>query len=59
MQTRGAQEQWELYDMEGDRTETTDLADRYPEKVADLAALWEDWAERVGARTPEEKARLP
>ncbi len=39
--------QWELYDMEADRTETNDLAAAMPEKVRELADKWEDWAERV------------
>jgi arylsulfatase len=37
---------WELYDMEHDRTETNDLAEKHPERVAELAALWQAWAER-------------
>ncbi len=32
---------WELYDMENDRSETINLADKYPEKVKEMAALWE------------------
>jgi arylsulfatase len=38
---------WELYDMEADRTETTDLAAKKPELVERLSALWEDWAQRT------------
>jgi arylsulfatase A-like enzyme len=37
---------WELYDMEVDRTETHDLASAQPEKVRDLSAQWESWAQR-------------
>jgi len=33
---------WELYDMESDRTELTDLADQHPDKVEELAELFED-----------------
>lgn len=52
--------QWELYDMEKDRTETQNLAESQPEKVKELADQWEAWAERVdvyprggaGTRTP-------
>lgn len=40
---------WELYDMEGDRTETTDLADEFPDRVAKLSEAWRAWAERTGA----------
>lgn len=38
---------WELYDLETDRTETCDLAARYPELTAELAAAWEAWAARA------------
>lgn len=38
---------WELYNMAEDRTETNDLAKAKPEKVKELAAEWEKWAERV------------
>jgi arylsulfatase len=39
---------WELYDMEQDRTEMHNLASRQPERVAEMAAAWERWAQRVG-----------
>lgn len=35
---------WELYNMENDRTETTDLREKYPEKVEELEKLYEKWA---------------
>ena len=38
---------WELYDLEADRTEMTNLADRNPEKVAELVALYREWAQRT------------
>ncbi|MET0826837.1 MAG: hypothetical protein ABWZ89_10005, partial [Acidimicrobiales bacterium] len=37
---------WELYDLEADPSETTDLADRHPAVVADLVTRWWDEAER-------------
>ena len=40
---------WELYDLENDRTELNNLASDYPERVNEMAALWQEWAERVGA----------
>ncbi|MDA0991172.1 MAG: sulfatase-like hydrolase/transferase [Verrucomicrobia bacterium] len=40
---------WELYDLNADRTETTNLADKYPERVKKLAAQWRTWATQVGA----------
>ncbi len=36
---------WELYNLKNDRTETQDLSAQHPEKVAELARQWEDWAE--------------
>ena len=39
---------WELYDIEQDRTELQDLAADRPEVLAELAAAWNAWAERVG-----------
>jgi len=35
---------WELYDLDADRTETTDLAAKRPERVAKMKALWTAWA---------------
>jgi arylsulfatase A-like enzyme len=40
---------WELYDLEIDRTETTNLIGQNPEKAKELAALWRAWATQVGA----------
>ncbi len=31
---------WELYDLSSDRTETKDLADRFPERVRELKQAW-------------------
>jgi arylsulfatase len=38
---------WELYDLEADRTELHDLADTQPDRMKELAAKWEAWAERA------------
>ena len=40
--------EWELYDMESDRTEMNDLAGKQPDKVKELAALYDAWAKRCG-----------
>ncbi len=37
---------WELYDMDADRSELTDLAARQPERVRELAAKYDAWAKR-------------
>ena len=39
-------DQWELYDMEKDRSELNNLASQHPERVAEMATLWEDYANR-------------
>ncbi len=39
---------WELYDMDTDRAETSDLAARHPHIVGELVAQWQAWADRVG-----------
>jgi len=42
--TRFSDVEWELYDLRTDPTETTNLAAEHPEKVAELAAAWEEAA---------------
>lgn len=39
---------WELYDLDKDRGETTDLAAQHPEVVRDLAWEYQKWAVRTG-----------
>ncbi|MBK1879330.1 arylsulfatase [Pelagicoccus mobilis] len=38
-------ENWELYNLATDRTESIDLADQHPELVTEMAAAWQEWAE--------------
>ncbi len=38
---------WELFDLEADRTETRNLAAAQPAKAAELKSLWEAWARRA------------
>lgn len=45
---------WELYDIETDPGESRDLAAEHPSVVAELAAEWERWADRVGVIPFEE-----
>ena len=45
---------WELYDVEVDRTEQNNLAEKYPGKVAELAALYQSWAQRCGVISPDQ-----
>ena len=39
---------WELYDMEMDRSEIGNLADKYPEVANRLQLAYEEWADRCG-----------
>jgi len=41
---------WELYDIEADRTEMVDLAKLYSARVQEMSGLWEAWANRVGVK---------
>jgi len=38
---------WELYDMEADRTETKDLGSERPDLVLALAEMWHQWVRRT------------
>ncbi len=40
-------DQWELYNLTLDRTETNNLADKYPDKVKEMSDKWMVWAKRV------------
>jgi len=40
---------WELYDLDTDGTETTNLAGQFPERVKRMAARYNEWRKRVGA----------
>jgi arylsulfatase len=41
-------DKWELYDMQADRTEMNDLAEKYPDKVKELYKIYTKWSQRVG-----------
>ncbi len=47
-------EPWELYDLRTDRAEQNDLADQHPDKVKELAGLWQSQTDQFGSdfRTP-------
>lgn len=53
--TRG---QWELYDLEADRTETQDLASKNPTRVRRMGELWKQWAEHHEVPSDEEASRI-
>lgn len=39
--------EWELYDLESDRTETDDLVGRFPQRVERMKQAWWEWAEKT------------
>ena len=45
---------WELYDMEADRTELKNLAGEQPERVRQMAARYEEWAKRCNVVPPDQ-----
>lgn len=51
---RNYPDDWELYDMQADRTELNDLAATQPDRVRQMAAMYQDWADRCGV-IPREK----
>jgi len=44
------QGEWELFDLETDRTELNNLVKQYPEKVRELEKLYRNWAARWGVQ---------
>lgn len=44
---KGAKGRWELYDLSLDRSEQNDLSETKPERVKQLAELWQAYAERA------------
>ena len=42
--------QWELYDLEADRTELDDLAEKHRDRTQRMAQVWYAWAERTGVK---------
>ncbi len=49
---------WELYDLEADRTELNDLAATQPQRVKEMAAQYEAWAKRCGVLPRENIVEL-
>ncbi len=50
--------QWELYNVDVDRTEQNNLAASQPERVKAMAALYDDWAKRCNVVPPEQLPRI-
>ena len=49
---KGSKAEWELYDLDADRTELNNLAAQDPERVRQMTALWDAWAKRCGVVMP-------
>ncbi len=49
---------WELYDMEADRTEVNDLGDQYPDRVKEMAELYDAWQRHCAAAGAKRKNTL-
>jgi arylsulfatase len=48
---------FELFNIGKDRTESTNLADQYPEKLKAMTKAWEEWALSVGMKKRKKKKR--
>jgi arylsulfatase len=42
--------EWELFNLEEDRTETNNLASKYPGRVKEMDELWKNWMKRVNQK---------
>ncbi len=49
----GLESDWELYDMDTDITETSNLANDHPEIVGELSAKWDSWAREYSSLQPK------
>ena len=45
---KGRDSDWELYDMDADRTELNNLADEYPDLLEKMSGMWWKHAEEIG-----------
>ncbi len=44
---------WQLYNLRDDLAERLDLADKYPQKLAEMQGLWEEYAQENGVILPD------
>jgi arylsulfatase len=44
---------WELFNLKADPGETTDLAQKYPDRLAELVKAWNAYAQEVGVALPQ------
>ena len=45
--------QWQLYNLRSDPAELHDLSAAHPQRLRELVALWDDYAERNGVILPD------
>lgn len=45
---KNAEYNWELYDLDLDRSETNNLIEQMPDKAKEMETLWRNWAKKVG-----------
>lgn len=50
---------WQLFNLAVDFSETNNLATEYPDKVREMKALWNNWAQGVGLNVPAETPDTP
>jgi len=46
----GIKQNWELYDLDADRSETNDLVTKFPDRAKRMADQWQTWARRAHVR---------
>lgn len=51
-------EDWELYNMEQDRTELNNIVSQHPDRRAEMLSLYENWAARCGVIPREQILRV-
>ena len=49
------QEDWQLYNLDRDRTETSNLADQFPDRVKQMIRAWQSWATEIGIGNEKSK----
>jgi len=49
---------WELYDLDADRTELSDLSKKMPDKMSAMVRDYDAWAKRCGVLSPDEFTKL-
>jgi arylsulfatase len=49
------QENWQLYNLDRDRTETSNLADQFPDRVKQMIRAWQSWETEIGIGNEKSK----